>query len=135
MRRFQIIKGLLLASMFCVLAAAAGPPSHLPDNTVQGRVSKVLPSPGFWTGVIPSIQWFDLTVTESRVPTIKPEMVLHIGVPVLQGSALFEKQTPQFANDKVATGKLLDVKISAKCSKRQEAESYVVETKCIQVMK
>src|SRR5437016_5270312 len=101
----------------CLLAVLVVQGQSLQPNTIQGRILKVSPSPGFWTGTVESVQWFDMHVVKSRIPAIKPGVELHIGVPVLKGNPLFDKQTAQFAKDKVTSGKHLEVKISSKCSR------------------
>ena len=118
----------------CFLGNAIGSePSR--KNTVRGKVLKVLPSPGFWTGITESLQWFDMKVVESRAPEIKRDVVLHIGVPVVQGNRLFHAQKPRFAEDKVAPGKLLELSISTKCSQTRGPGQYVVEPTCVRVIK
>jgi hypothetical protein len=104
-------------------------------NTIQGTVLKVSPSPGFWTGITESLQWFDMKVVESRVPEIKPGVALHIGVPVVQGNRLFDAEKPRFAEDKVAPGKLLELSISTKCSQARGTGQYVVEPTCVGVVR
>ena len=109
----------------------------LRQNTVQGTVLKVFPSPGFWTGITESLQWFDLKVVKSRAPEIKRAVVLHIGVPVVQGNPLFDAKTPQFAEDKVAPGKMLELKISSSCFQVRGpgSDQYVAQPHCIRVVK
>src|SRR6266849_5870683 len=102
---------------------------------IQGTVVKVFPSPGVWDGTIESVQMVDLKVTKYQVPTIKPKTVLHIGIPLLMGNRLFDRQTPQLSKDKVAPGRLLEIEISMKCSKSQGTNDYVVEPNCIRVLK
>jgi hypothetical protein len=104
-------------------------------NTIQGTVLKVSPSLGFWTGITESLQWFDMKVVESRVPEIKRGVVLHIGVPVVQGNRLFDAQKPRFAEGKVAPGKLLELSISRKSSQARGPRQYVVEPTCVRVIK
>jgi len=109
--------------------------AYLGRNTIQGRVLKVSPPLGFWTGIAESLQWVDIKVVESRVPEIKPGVVLHIGVPVVKGNPLFDAQAPRFAGDKVAPGKLLELEFSAKCCQTRGSGQYVVEPTCIRVLK
>lgn len=135
MRNSQTVKHLLLWSAVCFLAVTMAEGSELAKNSVQGTVLKVLPSPGMWTGTIESLQWFDLKVVKSRVPNIKADDVLHIGVPLVMGNRLFDQQKREFSKDKVAPGKLLVLRMSANCSKSQDTDHYVVEPKCIQVLK
>ena len=118
----------------CFLGNAIGSEPSRKD-TVRGTVLKVFPSPGFWTGITESLQWFDLKVAKSRVPEIKHGVVLHIGVPVVQENRLFDAQRPRFAEDKVAPGKLLELSISTKCSQARDPGQYVVEPTCVRVIK
>jgi hypothetical protein len=135
MRTFQTVKQLLFWSILCLLAVGVAEGSGLAKNTIQGTVLKVFPSPGMWAGTIESVQWFDLKVVKSRVPSIKPDDVLHIGVPLVMGNALFDQQKREFSKSKVAPGKLLALRVSANCSKSQDTSRYVVEPKCIQILK
>ena len=118
----------------CFLSNATGSEPSRKD-TVQGTVLKVFPSAEFWTGITESLQWFDMKVVKSRAPEIKRGVVLHIGVPVVQGNALFEAQKPRFADDTVAPGKLLELSISTKCSQTRGPGQYVVEPTCVQVIR
>lgn len=130
------IKRIFLLSGLCLLLLGVTEGTEPPKRSIiQGIVVKVFPSPKVWTGTIESVQSIDLKVTKSYVPSIKPSAVLHISVPLVIGNRLFDQQTPQFSKDKVASGKLLEVKISMKCSKSQDANSYVVEPACLKVLK
>ena len=104
-------------------------------NNIHGTVLKVLPSPGAWSGTIQFLQWFDLKVCSSRVPDIPRDAVLHIGVPLVAGDQLFDQQRRELSKNKVFPGKLLSITLSEYCSNRREASSYIVEPKCIKVLK
>ena len=117
----------------CFVGSLIGSEPPIGKSTIQGRVSKVFPSPGFWAGIAESLQWFDMKVVKSGASEIKPGVVLHIGVPVVKGNPLFDAQTPQFASDKLAPGILLELAISTKCSQARGPGQYVVEPNCIHV--
>jgi hypothetical protein len=129
------LRCLLVLTSLCLLAAIMAGGADLGKSTVQGTILKVLPSPGMWTGTVESVQWFEMKVVKSRVSTIKPDTVLHIGVPLVMGNRLFNQQKREFSSDKIAPGKLVEVRLSAKCSKRQDAVRYIVEPNCVRALK
>lgn len=135
MQNRRFFRNLFLCSFVCLGVAGVATGSGRTKNSLRGNVLRVLPSPGIWSGTVESLQWFDLQVVSSRVPDIKPNAILHIGVPLIVGNPLFDQQKRELSKAAVAPGKLLELRFSASCSKSRDIDHYVVEPKCIRVLK